>query len=120
VRWDADFVLFAFSVIEITDAFGSTNDIRTSHSEHNMPSNRARIVIADDHNLVAELCKTLLEPEFDVIGTVSDGHALLRAANRAKARRGHSRHRYAVLNGLDAGKQMKEAMHAVKLIYLFR
>jgi DNA-binding NarL/FixJ family response regulator len=33
---------------------------------------------------VAELCKTLLEPEFDVIGTVSDGHALLRAAVELK------------------------------------
>jgi len=33
-----------------------------------MSSIRARILIADDHNLVAELCKTLLEPEFDVIG----------------------------------------------------
>ena len=53
-----------------------------------MLSNRARILIADDHNLVAELCKTLLEPEFDVIATVSDGHALLRAAVR-RDRIGH-------------------------------
>jgi CheY-like chemotaxis protein len=47
-------------------------------------SNRARILIADDHNLVAERCKTLLEPEFDVIATVSDGQALLRAAGKLK------------------------------------
>jgi DNA-binding NarL/FixJ family response regulator len=105
-------------VIEITDDFGSTNDIRTSHSEHNMPSNRARILIADDHNLVAELCKTLLEPDFDVIGTVGDGHALLRAAIELKPDVVIADIAMPVLNGLDAGKQVKEALHAVKLIYL--
>jgi DNA-binding NarL/FixJ family response regulator len=41
--------------------------------------NRSRVLIADDHNLVAELCKRLLETEFDVIGVVSDGHALARS-----------------------------------------
>src|SRR5580698_9278453 len=39
--------------------------------------NRSRILIADDHTLVAELCKRLLETEFEVVGVVSDGHALV-------------------------------------------
>lgn len=43
-------------------------------------TNRSRILIADDHNLVAELCKRLLEMEFDVVGVVIDGRALVRAA----------------------------------------
>jgi CheY-like chemotaxis protein len=30
-------------------------------------TSRPRILIADDHNLVAELCKRLLESEFDVV-----------------------------------------------------
>jgi DNA-binding NarL/FixJ family response regulator len=83
-----------------------------------MSSNRARILIADDHNLVAELCKTLLEPEFDVVGTVSDGHALLRAAVQLKPDVIVLDIAMPVLNGLDAGKQVKEALHAVKLVYL--
>jgi DNA-binding NarL/FixJ family response regulator len=83
-----------------------------------MSSNRARILIADDHNLVAELCKTLLEPEFDVIGTVSDGHALLRAAVELKPDVIVLDIAMPVLNGLDAGKQVKEALHAVKLVYV--
>ncbi len=33
-------------------------------------TNRSRILIADDHNLV-ELCKRLLESEFDVVGIVA-------------------------------------------------
>jgi CheY-like chemotaxis protein len=45
---------------------------------------RARILIADDHNLVAELCKGLLETEFDVVGVVNDGRALVRAAGVLK------------------------------------
>jgi DNA-binding NarL/FixJ family response regulator len=45
---------------------------------------RSRILIADDHNLVAELCKKLLENEFEVVGTVCDGRALVRAAAELK------------------------------------
>jgi DNA-binding NarL/FixJ family response regulator len=33
-------------------------------------TNRPRVLIADDHNLVAELCKRLLETEYDVVGIV--------------------------------------------------
>jgi DNA-binding NarL/FixJ family response regulator len=83
-----------------------------------MLSNRARILIADDHNLVAELCKTLLEPEFDVLATVSDGHALLRAAVELKPDVIVLDIAIPFLNGLDAGRQVKEALHAVKLVYL--
>ena len=83
-----------------------------------MLSNRARILIADDHNLVAELCKTLLEPEFDVIGTVSDGHALLRAAVELKPDVIVLDIAMPFLNGLDAGRQAKEALHTVKLVYV--
>ena len=44
----------------------------------------SRVLIADDHNLVAELCKSLLEPEFQVVGTVSNGHDLIHAALKLK------------------------------------
>jgi CheY-like chemotaxis protein len=38
-----------------------------------MRSNRPRIMIADDHAFLADACKKLLEPEFDVVATVGDG-----------------------------------------------
>lgn len=38
----------------------------------------ARILIADDHRLLAEASKALLEPEFQVIGIVTDGRSLLK------------------------------------------
>jgi DNA-binding NarL/FixJ family response regulator len=81
-------------------------------------TNRSRILIADDHNLVAELCKRLLETEFDVVGVVSDGRALARAAGELKPDVVILDVAMPVLNGLDAGRQVKEMLPAVKLIYL--
>jgi len=81
-------------------------------------TNRSRVLIADDHNLVAELCKRLLETEFDVIGVVSDGRALVRAAGELKPDVIVVDIAMPILNGLDAGRQVKELLPAVKLVYL--
>jgi DNA-binding NarL/FixJ family response regulator len=81
-------------------------------------TNRPRIVIADDHTLVAELCKKLLETEFDVVGTVSDGRALVRAASELKPDVIVVDVAMPILNGLDAGKQVREMLPAVKVVYL--
>jgi len=80
--------------------------------------NRSRILIADDHNLVAELCKRLLETEFDVVGVVSDGRALVRTASELKPDVVVVDIAMPVLNGLDAGRQVKQLLPAVKLVYL--
>ncbi len=79
---------------------------------------RSRILIADDHTLIAELCKKLLEAEFDVVGTVSDGRALVRAAAELKPDVVVVDVAMPVLNGLDAGRQVREMLPAVKLIFL--
>jgi DNA-binding NarL/FixJ family response regulator len=79
---------------------------------------RARILIADDHNLVAELCKRLLESEFDVVGVVSDGRAMVRAAGELKPDVIIVDVAMPVLNGLDAGRRVKDMLPAVKLVYL--
>ena len=34
---------------------------------------RARVLIADDHQILAEGSRSLLEPEFEVVAVVSDG-----------------------------------------------
>jgi DNA-binding NarL/FixJ family response regulator len=81
-------------------------------------SNRPRILIADDHTLIAELCKKLLETDFDVIGIVSDGRALLRAARELKPDVIVVDVAMPILNGLDAGQQAKEMLPAVRLVYL--
>lgn len=83
-----------------------------------MPSGRSRILIADDHTLVAELCRNLLEGEFEIVGTVSNGRAMVRAAAELKPDVIVVDIAMPVLNGLDAGQQVKELLPAVKLIFL--
>jgi DNA-binding NarL/FixJ family response regulator len=81
-------------------------------------TSRPRILIADDHTLVAELCKKLLEPEFDVLGTVYDGRALVRAVAELRPDVVVVDVAMPILNGLDAGQQVKEMLPAVRLVYL--
>ena len=81
-------------------------------------NHRSRVLIADDHNLVAELCKQLLENDFEVVGTVGDGRALVRAAGELKPDVILVDIAMPVLNGLDAGRQIKKVLPTVKLIYL--
>jgi len=83
-----------------------------------MPSRRSRILIADDHKLMAELCKEFLEPEFDVIGTAGNGQELLRMAMKLEPDVVLLDIGMPILNGLDAGKQLKALLPAVKLVYL--
>jgi len=79
---------------------------------------RARILIADDHILVAEACKSLLEPEFEIVGMVADGRALLQAAADLRPDVVILDISMPQLNGLDAGEQVKQKNRAIKLIYL--
>jgi DNA-binding NarL/FixJ family response regulator len=83
-----------------------------------MQSNRPRILVADDHTLVAELCRKLLETEFDVVGIVSNGRAMVRSAFELKPDVIVVDIAMPVLNGLDAAQQVKAAMPAVKLVFL--
>lgn len=83
-----------------------------------MPPKRPRILIADDHTLVAELCRKLLETEFDVVGTVNNGRALVRAAIDLIPDVIVVDIAMPVLNGLDGGQQVKEMLPAVKLLFL--
>ena len=46
------------------------------------PSQRPRVLLADDHLLVAEALTSLLSPEFDLVGVVEDGRQLIEAAGR--------------------------------------
>lgn len=79
---------------------------------------RPRILVADDHTLVAELCKKLLEPEFEVVGIVCDGPALIRAAVELKPDVILVDIVMPVLNGLDAAQKVKQMLPSVKIIFL--
>jgi DNA-binding NarL/FixJ family response regulator len=67
---------------------------------------------------VAELCRRLLEKDFEVVGAVADGRALVRAAGETKPDVIVLDIAMPVLNGLDAGRQIKKMLPGVKLVYL--
>ena len=79
---------------------------------------RVRILLADDHSLVLEAFRKLLEPEHDVVGTATDGHALMASAQRLKPDIVVVDIGMPLLNGLDAARQLKLHMPGVKLIFL--
>jgi DNA-binding NarL/FixJ family response regulator len=82
------------------------------------PRPAARILIADDHQLLADACKNLLEPEFLVVGVVTDGRDLADAVATFKPDIILLDIYMPRLNGLDAGEQVKKKHPAIKMIFL--
>jgi DNA-binding NarL/FixJ family response regulator len=78
----------------------------------------ARILIADDHQLLADACKTLLEPEFQVVGIVTDGRCVTTAAAELHPDIIILDIYMPHLNGLDAGEQIHHKMPKIKMVYL--
>jgi DNA-binding NarL/FixJ family response regulator len=79
---------------------------------------RPRIILADDHTLMAEALRHLLQADFDVVATVSDGRALLKAAEELRPELVVVDIGMPLLNGLDAGEQLKALQPDIKVIYL--
>jgi DNA-binding NarL/FixJ family response regulator len=79
---------------------------------------KCRILLADDHTLVAEAVKNLLEPEFDVVGVAADGQELLRLAEELRPEVILLDLNMPLLNGFEAGKQLKRTLPETKLIVL--
>jgi DNA-binding NarL/FixJ family response regulator len=82
-----------------------------------MMTNRHRILIADTHNLVGELCKSLLETEFDVVGMVTNGNALVQTALESRCDVLLTDTALPFLDGLEAGRQVKAMRPTIKVIY---
>jgi len=79
---------------------------------------RPRILLADDHKLMAEALQHLLQMDFDVVGTVSDGRALIKAATELKPELVVVDIGMPLLNGLDAADQVKALHPDIKIVFL--
>ena len=83
-----------------------------------MRTNAPRVLIAEDHRLVAEAYKQILESDYQVVGTVSDGRAMVRTALELRPDLVIVDVAMPELNGLDAGEQLKKQLPKVKLLYV--
>lgn len=77
-----------------------------------------RVILADDHKLMLDALKKLLEPEFAIVGEFEDGLELVKAARQLNPDVIVLDIGMPTMNGLTAGLRLKQQMPAVKLIYL--
>jgi DNA-binding NarL/FixJ family response regulator len=83
-----------------------------------MIMNRPRLLLADDHTMFSQGLQSLLEDEFELVGVVGDGEALVEAAGRLKPDVIVVDISMPVMNGLDAARQLKKEGTAAKIIFL--
>lgn len=79
---------------------------------------RARILVADDHSIILAGVRSLVEPEFELVGVVGDGRALVEAAQKLRPDLIIVDIGMPLLNGMDATKQIRKAWPDAKLLFL--
>jgi DNA-binding NarL/FixJ family response regulator len=79
---------------------------------------RPRVLLADDHTILLDAFRRLLEPTCDVVGAVSDGRALLQAAPRLKPDVIVVDISMPLLNGLDACRQLQPQLPQTRWVFL--
>ena len=79
---------------------------------------KPRVLLADDHALLLGAFEKLLTAECEIVGQVGDGRALVEAAEQLKPDIIVLDISMPLLNGLEAGRQIKQKLGDVKLVFL--
>jgi DNA-binding NarL/FixJ family response regulator len=79
---------------------------------------RPRILLADDHKIVLEGLKNILEPEFELVGTVEDGRALVAQAAKLRPDVIVADISMPGLNGIEAVRKIKKTDESIKVVFL--
>ncbi|WP_434735561.1 response regulator [Candidatus Accumulibacter propinquus] len=79
---------------------------------------RPRVLIADDHLMVAEALKSLLSPDFDLVGVVEDGRMLIEAAETLRPNVIVADITMPHLNGIDALIRLRQGGSQVPVVFL--
>jgi DNA-binding NarL/FixJ family response regulator len=79
---------------------------------------RTRVLLADDHAVVAEGLQALLKDSFELIGVVHDGRALVDAAEKLRPDVIVTDISMPLMNGLDAIRQIRSRRPDAKVIVL--
>jgi len=91
--------------------------VRAGKSPGEAPG-RARVLLADDHTIVAEGLESLLSEDFDLVGTVRDGAALLEAARRLRPDVIVTDISMPRMNGLDALRELRREGIDARIVIL--
>jgi len=78
----------------------------------------ARLLLADDHRLLADASRSLLEPEYQVVGVETDGRSLVKSAITLKPDMVILDIAMPHLNGLDAAQQIRQKLPSTKLVFM--
>jgi DNA-binding NarL/FixJ family response regulator len=79
---------------------------------------RPRVLLADDHQMLADALRGVIEPRCEVVGIVGDGRALLEAADRLQPDIVVLDIGMPHLNGFDAGRKLKHTLPNIKLVFM--
>jgi DNA-binding NarL/FixJ family response regulator len=79
---------------------------------------KPRVLLADDHRMVAEGLKSLLADEFELVGMVEDGRALVTAARELRPDVIVADISMPLLNGIEALAQLKRDDPEVRVVFL--
>ena len=80
--------------------------------------NRPRVLLADDHALLLGAFEKLLAEDCDIVGQVSDGRALVAAAEQLRPDIIVLDITMPLLNGIEAARQIKQKVPRVKLVFV--
>jgi DNA-binding NarL/FixJ family response regulator len=79
---------------------------------------KPRVLLADDHKIVIEGLKNLLSDEFEIVGTVEDGRALVEKASTLYPDVIVADISMPQLNGIEAARQIKKTDKNIKIVFL--
>lgn len=79
---------------------------------------RLRLLLADDHDLIVEAFRRMLEADYDVVGTATNGHDLVEMASKLKPDLIVADISMPRMTGLEAAKVLHERQPEVKIVLL--
>jgi len=79
---------------------------------------RHRIILADDHEIVLDGLRRILEPEFEIVATAADGRRLIADIERLEPEVAVADISMPLLNGLDALRQSKDSHSRTRFVFL--
>ena len=79
---------------------------------------RPRVLVADDHSPLLEATAAMLRPQFEVVGTATDGATLVSEALRLCPDVIVTDITMPVLSGIDAAHQLQESAFSAKIVFL--